>query len=258
MGSEFADVPSGEYIGFASLKTDDAPELEEIKAEPESEEGEESDDEEKEEKAPKPALKKQAEKKNISITFLPKSQDVTDGVGVAVFDHSSERFYWRSDGNNQDTWNVLFTKDSNLYSNIKSTFKFTGIVTARATENKIVGNYYIDDDGKISDYYVEAFQYFMPEIIPPKEAIAVKAGEVIQIEAMKAGENQKEIKAILDSTGEDEKTYDLKVQRFEKAKDEANKNIFIKTKEGLSKGEYLLHITRSGQHESNSVPVNII
>ncbi len=222
VSNAFVDVPPGEYKGFALLKDSEAA------------------------KVP------------VSITFLPKDKDLTDGVGVLLFKQNSQRFYWRSDGNNMDTWNVLFTKDSNLYSSIKNTFKFDGIVMARATENKVTGNLHLDEDGEIADFFVEAFQHFMPAIIPPKEAIAVKAGEVIQIEVEKAGDDMKAVSASLVSTGEDEKSYELKLQRFEDAKDAGKKAIFMKTSSKLAKGEYLLSIMRSGAHQSNSIPVNII
>jgi len=192
----------------------------------------------------------------VKLNFIPKEPGITDGVGVLTMNDESQRFYWRTEGNNTDTWNVLFTKDNNLYSSINNTFKFDGVVTSSETENKIEGRLYFDYDSSITQYFINASQFFKPKILPPKAAIAIKGGDSFDIQAEKVGEDQEELEAIL-SKGATEKeaavTKTLEIKQM--TSDKGVSTITLATEKGLSKGDYSLQIIRSKEYKSNGIIV---
>lgn len=224
----------------------------------------------------------------VKISFLAKDPDLIDGVGVLVINNDSQRFYWRNDGNSQDVWNVLFRKDQNIFSNIQNDFKFDGIITASEIENKLSGRLHFNYDSQMSDYYVEAYQIFKPEIIPPKAAIEVKAGDPIVLDVTKIGNDQEalEVKlkpsapvaeanaaetapasttvngsaAVNGNTAMPESPKDptitLSIQQIQQ--DKKGTKLTVLTDKTLAKGDYTLYILRSGKHKSNVVPVKAI
>lgn len=193
----------------------------------------------------------------IQITFLPRTGNV-DGIGVLLFHNNSERFYWRNDGNNANAWNILFTKDQNLYTNIQNNFKFDGLITASEVENKLVGRLHLNYDADEKDYYIEAFQYFKPEIIPGKDVISIKAGDPIIIDVAKIGPDEDalqitfKLKPVPPAA---EFETQLAIQSIVKT-DKGTKMTLITDKQ-YAKGDYSLWITRSGVHKSNKIPVKI-
>lgn len=196
----------------------------------------------------------------IKITFLPRKEGFTDGVGIVNFQEASNRFLWRADGNNQDTWNILFTKDNNIYSNLHLNFNFDGVATRSTIDNKIIGRLYIDDDSKISEYYIEAYQFFKPKIQAPKEAITIKGGDDIVIDVEKAGDNPEELKAILlgiPSEKQQASINELKVKNIEFDPKKEIYKVYIMTTKSLGKGDYSLYLIRSASHKSNSIPIKI-
>jgi hypothetical protein len=194
----------------------------------------------------------------IKINFLPSSGGV-DGLGVLLFHNNSERFYWKNDGNNTNTWNVLFNKDQNIYTNIQNSFKFDGLITASEVENKLEGRLHLNYDAEEKDYYVEAYQYFKPEIIPAKDAISIKAGDPITIDVAKIGADEDalqitfKLKPVPPAT---EFETQLVIQSI--AKTDKGTKMTLTTDKQYAKGDYSLWITRSGVHKSNRIPVKII
>lgn len=196
----------------------------------------------------------------VKITFLPRKEGFTDGVGIINIDNSSHRFLWRAEGNNQDTWNILFTKDNNIYSNLHLNFNFDGVATRSNIDNRIIGRLYIDDDSKISEYYIEAYQFFKPKIQAPKEALTIKGGDDIVIDVEKAGDNPEELKAILlgiPSEKQQASINELKVKNIEYDPKKEIYKVYIMTSKSLGKGEYSLYLIRSAAHKSNSIPIKI-
>lgn len=223
---EVTDFPPGEYIGTAKLvkKGEDKPSdltLEKIK-----------------------------------LNFIPKESGLTDGVGVLTMNDESQRFYWRTEGNSSDTWNVLFTKDNNLYSNLNNAFKFDGIVTSSEIENKIEGRLYFDYDSSITQYFVNAAQVFKPKILPPKAVIAIKGGDSFDIKAEKVGDDQEELEVFLSKAAtEKEAAVNKTLAIKQMLSDKGVSTLTITTQKGLSKGDYSLQIVRSKEYKSNGIIV---
>ncbi len=190
----------------------------------------------------------------IKVTFLPRKGDMVDGVGVLLLHNNSERFYWRSDGNNANTWNVLLTKDQNLYTNIQHTFKFDGLITASEVENKLVGRLHVNYDSQEADYYIQAFQYFKPEIIPPKEAISIKAGDPVVIDVNRIGSDDDAIIVMIKSATDGTET-PLAIQGI--VRSDKGIKITLTTDKQLAKGDYSLWLTRVNKHKSNKIPLKV-
>ncbi len=197
---------------------------------------------------------------DVRITFLPKEKGFTDGIGILFINQTSHRFIWRSNGNNKDTWNILFTKDNNVYSNLQLNFNFDGVLTSSNVENKLMGRIYIDDDSKVSEYYIEAYQTSKPKILPPKEALAIKGGDDIVIDVEKVGENPEEIRAILTGIPSEKQAAsinELKVKNIEYDPKKGIYKVYIMTAKTLGKGEYTLYLIRSNAYKSNSIPIKV-
>lgn len=126
-----------------------------------------------------------AESKEVKINFLPKEPGFKDAIGILVFENISDRFLWRSDGNNNNIWNIMFTKDNTIYSNLQDSFEFSGVIKSSEERNTLEGKltWIIDEKDKV--YYFKAAQVFKPSIEVPKEPISIKAGEEITISATK-------------------------------------------------------------------------
>lgn len=125
------------------------------------------------------------ESKEVKINFLPKEPGFKDAIGILVFENISDRFLWRSDGNNNNIWNIMFTKDNTIYSNLQDSFEFSGVIKSSEERNTLEGKltWIIDEKDKV--YYFKAAQVFKPSIEVPKEPISIKAGEEITISATK-------------------------------------------------------------------------
>ncbi len=267
------DLPPGEYIGTAKrIATNTAITTNGANAEI-------------------PNLDPNAQSIEIKITFLPKSPDMDDGVGILIINNNSQRFYWRNVGNNNNTWSALFNKDQSMYTNIKENFKFDGLVTGSEVENKLIGRlYFSSDDESSTSYFVEAFQYFKPEIIPPKAALEIKAGEPIILDVAKIGDDDDAITATIVSmtppaagteaaatttapttsngaslangstaetatppTAPGKLAVINKIERGPKGI-----KITINTDKADAKGDYKIFITRVDKHKSNSLPFKIL
>lgn len=222
------DFPPGEYIGTAKLvkKGEDKP--------------------------------SELNTEKIKINFIPKDPGITDGVGVLTMNDESQRFYWRSDGNNTDTWNVLFAKDSNLYTNIKNSFKFDGLILSKEIANTLEGRLYFDYDSDIRQYFVEAAQIFKPKIIPPKQAISIKAGDSFEIQAEKVGEDQEAIEILISKPATEKEAAVTKALTIKQMSSEGGlATISLTTTKELAKGDYSLMLIRSEGYKSNSIAVTV-
>lgn len=198
--------------------------------------------------------------KPVKLTFLPKAQSIKDGVGVLTLENSSQRFYWRSDGNNKDTWNLLFSKDNNVYTNLKINFSFDGIVRSSELENSIEGKLHVDRDEQISDYFIEAFQFFDPEIIPPKETLTGAGGTNVDITVAKVGEDPEAYKVLMISKLDKENQKVMEVASVKPAKEAGQKLLSLTLEKGIEKGEYWITIIRTGRNRefrSNKIPFTI-
>lgn len=194
--------------------------------------------------------------KAIKLTFLPREEGLTDAVGVLTLENDSQKFSWRCEGNNKDTWNLEFVKDNNVYSAIHTVFNFTGVAFVNDFENKINGRLYLDRDGKNARYSVEVYQYFPPNIVPPKDALSIKAGDPIELEVAKTGIDSSIIKAYM-LGGEKKELKEVEVQKIEKDPKKGNLKIFLTTDKAASKGDYNLFLVRSKRFKSNLLPFKI-
>jgi hypothetical protein len=222
------DIPGGEYLGTAKLVSLD---------------GKEASD---------PVVKK------IKINFIPKDPGITDGVGILTMDDESNRFFWRAEGNNIGVWSVLFSKDNNLYSNLKQIFNFDGILSQSETENKLEGRLSFDYDSKISQYFVTASQLFKPVLLAPKETITVKGGDSFEIRAEKLGEDQDKLELVLSRAAtEKDPEYSKPLAIESIVKDKGNYILKLKTEKGLIKGSYSLRVIRDEDYKSNAISITV-
>jgi hypothetical protein len=122
-----------------------------------------------------------------------------------------------------------------------------------------VGRLHLNYDADEKDYYIEAYQYFKPEIIPGKDAISIKAGDPITIDVAKVGADEEALQVTLKlkpvpPAAEFETP--LVIQSI--AKTDKGTKMTLTTDKQYAKGDYSLWITRSGTHKSNRIPVKII
>lgn len=228
MKEQKQDIPTGEYIGTAKLIKLDEEEVTESKSE------------------------------IIKINFIPKDPGITDGVGVLTMNDESNRFFWRAEGNNTGVWSVLFSKDSNLYSNLQEIFNFDGILSQSEIENKLEGRLYFDYDSKISQYFVTASQIFKPILVPPKEAITIKGGDSFEVRAEKLGNDQDLVEFVLSRPATEKEAEYSKPLNIESInKDKETFVIKLKTEKGLAKGGYSLRLTRDQDYKSNTIGITV-
>ena len=214
------DIPLGEYLGSAELMTTE---------------------------------KDKAEKSEVKISFLPKESGLKDAIGVLVFNNNSDRFLWRSDGNNNNIWNIMFTKDNTIYSNLKDSFEFSGIIKSSDTRNSLEGKLTKITNEKESVYYFKAFQIFKPDIETPEAPIAVKAGEEISINATKVDpEKLKVLMTPVEGEGE--------AQEVSISNSTVEKGVYTLTfasSKDMAKGKYKISLEREDGEKSRSITVEI-
>ena len=217
------DIPLGEYIGTAKI----------LNAE---------DD-------------KEAEAKEVKITFLPKEAGFQDAVGILVFENSSDRFLWRSDGNNHNIWNIMFSKDNTIYSNLHNSFQFNGVIKASDMKNTLEGKLvrtFENQDGD-SVYYFKASQVFKPELETPEEAIVIKAGDEVTINVTKIDPDKVKI-LMLDLVAEGE------AQEMPLSNSSSEKGVYslsFATEKKQKKGKYKVFIEREDGEKSKSITIEI-
>jgi hypothetical protein len=198
--------------------------------------------------------------KPIKLTFLPKEPGLIDGVGVLTFDNNSQKLFWRTNGNNKDTWNLQFSKDNNLYTNLHSNMSFTGLVRSSEVENFIEGKLHIDLDGNITEYFVQAYQFFKPEIIPPKEALKSAGGTNLDITVAKVGEDPENFRVLMISKTDKENKKPLEFAGVKPAKEAGQKIISLILEKEIAQGDYWLVLERKGKDRrftSNKIMLTI-
>lgn len=194
-----------------------------------------------------------AETKVVKINFLPKESGYKDAIGVLVFDNSSDRFLWRSDGNNQNIWNIMFSKDNTLYTNIKESFEFSGVIKSSDLKNTLEGKFtrIIEEEQEV--YYFKASQIFQPSLETPEAPIVVKAGAEITINATKLDPEKIKI-LMLPLEGEGEaKQMTLTNSSFEKG----THTLTFASSKDQKKGKYKVSIERDDGEKSKSIVVEI-
>jgi hypothetical protein len=198
--------------------------------------------------------------KAIKMTFLPKESGIHEGIGVLTFDNSSQRLFWRANGNNKDTWDLQFSKDNNLYTSLHSNMNFTGIVKSSEVENFIEGKLHLDLDGNVTEYFVQAYQYFKPEIIPPKEALKSAGGTNLDITVAKTGEDPENFRVLMISKTDKENKKPLEFASVKPAKDAGQKIISLILDKEIAQGDYWLVLERKNNDRrfvSNKIMLTI-
>ncbi len=202
-------------------------------------------------------VKQEGEAIPVKINLLPKAKGLVDGVGVLLIDDNSQRFYWRSTGDNSQTWNLLFVKDNNLYSSLKDTFKFDGIVKATEINNKIEGRLSLNYDATPVEYYLEAFQVFKPKLIPGKNALEVKAGENFTVDVERLGDTEADVVVTIRHLAKKTETL-LEVVRADKPDASFVTKLYLQIPKGTEKGDYIMYLTRQAEYKSNNLPFKVI
>jgi hypothetical protein len=198
--------------------------------------------------------------KPIKLSFLPKDSGLIDGVGILTFDNNSQKLFWRANGNNKDFWNLQFAKDNNLYTNLHSNMNFTGTVKASEIENFIEGKLHIDLDGTITEYFIQAYQYFKPEIIPPKEALKSAGGTNLDITVTKTGDDPENFRVLMISKTDKENKKPLDIASIKPAKEAGQKIISLVLEKEIAQGDYWLILERKNQDRrfsSNKIMLTI-
>lgn len=214
------DIPLGEYIGEAKLmSTDD----------------------------------KEQVVQEVKISFLPKEPGFKDAIGVVVFNNSSDRFLWRSDGNNSNIWNIMFSKDNTLYSSLEDSFEYSGIIKASSLRNTLEGKLTKIVDGKEIIYYITAAQVFKPELVRPEAPLVVKPGEEVIINASKLDPDK--TKVLLTALEGEAETQVMTITNS--IEEKGVFSLTFATSKDLSKGKYRVNLERDDGQKSKAITIEI-
>jgi hypothetical protein len=213
------DIPLGEYIGIATpLNTEEEPEATEVK-----------------------------------ISFLPKESGFKDAIGILVFDNTSDRFLWRSDGNNNNIWNIMFKKDNTIYSNLKDSFEFSGVIKSSDMKNTLEGKLTRIIDEKEKLYYFKTSQIFQPKIESPETPIAVKAGEDISINATKI--DPEKIKILMSPMEGEAEPQEMAITNT--ILEKGVHTLTLTSSKDQAKGKYKISIDRDDGEKSKPIIIEI-
>lgn len=192
--------------------------------------------------------------KEVKITFLPKEDGLKDAIGVLVLNNSSERFLWRSDGNNKNIWNVMFAKDNTMYTNIEDSFEFNGIIKSSELKNTLEGKFTTEIAQKEKLYYFKASQVFSPSLEQPKEAIAIKAGEEVSINATKIDPDKTKIFMMPVESETEPQEMAITNSILEKGL----YTLTFSSSKDQSKGKYKVFIERDDGQKTKSIIIEIL
>jgi len=194
-----------------------------------------------------------SEEQEVVISFLPKEKGFQDAVGILVFENSSDRFLWRSTGNNKNLWNIMFLKDNTIFTNMNESFEFTGFIKASSLGNKLEGKLIKKADASEKQFFIEAEQIFLPELVVPKEAISISAGSEIALNAKKIDPQSSIVVLKNDTENAEEMTMSISNAQV---KDDIFTFAIATTKE-FEKGKYKAFIRREDGKESNAIDIEI-
>ena len=192
-----------------------------------------------------------AEAIEMSVNFLPKEEGMKDAIGILIFNNISERFMWRNDGNNKNLWNVLFTKDNTVFSDIKESFEFSGIVKHNPMRNTIEGKLKRIVEDEITPYYIKGEQVFKPSLQKPKEAIVVKAGEGFSINAETIDPG--EITVYLENAEGEEEELEIETS----AEKKGIHTLSFLTSKDTAKGKYKIFVKRSDGEVTKKLGIEV-
>ncbi len=196
----------------------------------------------------------------IKINMFPMDVKYKQGVGVIDIDNRSYKFNWESDSVlDENTWNISFSKDNNLYASLNENFSFTGILQQKDIGLELKGTITIKEsvEGEKTPYYLNAAKYIDPEIIVKGEGLTATVKEPLTLEARALGEDSDLIEIHMESQAEDGKKYELEVSSVKKDKNGKSTLITSIISKEFVKGDYNLFIIRSGKFKSNKVKVTI-
>lgn len=196
---------------------------------------------------------KDSANKTVKVTLFPMKTSETKSSGTLMINDSSSRFYWRANGNKEDTWNILFAKDNNIYTDLTTDFSFNGILKKMATGLELSGSLKTVENNEIFKYFISTYRHFKPEILEPKEPPAAAAGEEISLEGSYFGEDKEHLVVKLISKT-DSKELELKPSSIEEG--EPSKFSF-KVSKDAAKGDYGLYVIRDEEFQSNTVTISV-
>ncbi len=188
--------------------------------------------------------------KEVKITLFPMKANESQSSGILNLNDNSRRFYWRADGNSEDTWNILFAKDNNAYTDLTSDFSFDGILRKTSVGLDLEGSLKEQIEGNNLKYFVITHRYYKPSLSVGKEALAVTAGELLTIEGQYLGEDPKNLSARLFNKA-DSKEKELEVSSIDAG------TFTIKIEKATAKGDYSLSVLRDKEYKSNTIDISI-
>lgn len=197
---------------------------------------------------------------DIKVNMFPMDIQYKQGVGVIDISNRSYKFNWESDSVlDENTWNISFGKDNNLYANLNENFSFTGILQKKDIGLKLEGTITIKNsiEGEKKPYYLNAVKYIDPEIIVKGEGLTATAEEPLILDVNAVGDDHDLIEIHMESLAEDGEKHELKVGSIEKDKNGKTTLITSIISKDFAKGDYNLYIIRSGKFTSNKVKVTI-
>lgn len=195
------------------------------------------------------------EDREVKITLFPMKGTDSTSTGILVFNDRSQRFYWRANGDG-NSFNILFTKDNNIYTDLTTGFSFDGVLKKNSIGLELAGSLREVNEEKDLRYFVKTYKVYSPEIVAGEEALAGTVGSNLTIQGNYLGESEEKISVKLTNTA-DAKEFSVKPDKVVKASGEEPGSLTIKLKEDLPKGDYTLLVVRGEGYESNSVSVSI-
>lgn len=201
------------------------------------------------------------ENRDVKITLLPLDPADDVGLGIIVFRNSSHRFFWEAKGNRKDTWNIQFTKDNNVYTNITYGFNFSGFMKKSNIGYDLNGALHINDQGQEENIFIETRRILDPELFELKAEDAIgKMGESITISGKHFDEDPSKNKITLnalESKKDPAPKYEPEIANLD-TKDPENNSFTIKIpKKEWEKGKYSLTLLRGDGKKTNTVTIEI-
>lgn len=194
-----------------------------------------------------------ASDKEVKITLFPMKPDENRSTGILFINDRSNRFYWKASGNRLDTWNILFAKDNNEYTELTSDFSFDGLLKRNSTGIELTGSLKTMEEDESRRYFVTTLRSFPPELIAGEAPPVGTVGQEVTIEANYLGDD-KDLLVIRLTNKADFTETKLKVARIEAG---LPGSMVFKLSEDLAKGEYTISVLRGEDFPSNTLDFTI-